>query len=286
MRSFPAKVLLFGEHTVLYGGRALAVPFGRFSAKWVNEAIADERLLEFGDYLRKSKKTTWLYIDKLLEDLKAGWQLSSSVPVGYGLGSSGTVCAALYARYAAGGAVDLTTLRERLATMESFFHGSSSGLDPLVSLQNSPVLVSPHGSQKVDVAHTTLSPIFLLDSGQARSSANIIPTLRQRFEVDKSWQKLARAEWMAPTETLIQAMTSGAPTDAIAEAMRRLSRFQFDHLGHLIPEAFHRFANRSDFCLKLCGAGGGGFLIGYTFDRESTIKALAAFQIFWLTEQE
>ncbi|MEL6394156.1 MAG: hypothetical protein AAFR97_15540, partial [Bacteroidota bacterium] len=268
MQSFPAKVLLFGEHTVLYGGRALAVPFERFSAKWVRRESADQRLLDLGDYLRKSKeKRNWLSVDQFIEDISNGWQLDSNVPLGYGVGSSGTVCAAVYARYARGEDADLTTIRQRLASIESFFHGSSSGLDPIVSLRNSPMIADASGCQETTVNDRMLAHIFLLDSGQARRSSTIIPELRQRFETNTGWRELVRAEWMQPTEQLIQNMITNEYSDELEAPLRRLSNFQFEHLGQLIPGQFHQFKNESSFCLKLCGAGGGGFLIGYAFDR-------------------
>ncbi|MEL7162952.1 MAG: hypothetical protein AAFN92_19490, partial [Bacteroidota bacterium] len=51
-RSYPAKVLLFGEHTVLRGGRGLAVPYPRFSLRWT-AGTPDERLLDFAEYLQQ-----------------------------------------------------------------------------------------------------------------------------------------------------------------------------------------------------------------------------------------
>lgn len=282
MRSFPAKVLLFGEHTVLYGGQALAIPFGRFAVRWVKEEVADQRLMDFSDYLRKSKKINWLLTDQLLEDVTNGWQLASNVPLGYGVGSSGTVCAAVYARYNYEDGADLTTKRNRLAQMEAFFHGSSSGLDPIVSLSDRPILADASGCSEVDINQHALKPFFLLDSGQARSSGNIIPDLKRRFETDGEWQNLVREAWMQPSQELIKAVTTDENKATIDRQMRRLSQFQFEHLGHLIPAPFHQYKQNIGFCLKLCGAGGGGFLIGYAFDRKMAMSVLQDYKLYWL----
>ncbi|MEM8582853.1 MAG: hypothetical protein AAGF87_01225 [Bacteroidota bacterium] len=282
MRSFPAKVLLFGEHTVLYEGQALAIPFERFAARWVQKAVVDQRLLDFGNYLRKSEKINWLLTDQLLEDVTNGWQLASNVPLGYGVGSSGTVCAAVYARYVLEGDKDLTNTRHRLAQMEAFFHGSSSGLDPIVSLCNSPILVDASGCREVAVSQDALEPFFLLDSGQARSSDNIISELKRRFETDGEWQDLVREAWMQPSQKLIKAVTTDQNKATIERQVRRLSQFQFEQLGHLIPMLFHQYKQNAGFCLKLCGAGGGGFLIGYAFDRKLTMSVLKEYKTYWL----
>ena len=58
--------------------------------------------------------------------------IDSNIPIGYGLGSSGAVTACIYERYAVKTTKQETT-RTRLAQMESFFHGKSSGIDPWVS---------------------------------------------------------------------------------------------------------------------------------------------------------
>jgi len=73
----------------------------------------------------------------------------SSIPQGYGVGSSGALVAAIYDTYA----IDkieatetltrdkLLRLKEIFSLMESFFHGKSSGLDPLNSYLSIPILM-------------------------------------------------------------------------------------------------------------------------------------------------
>jgi len=50
-REYPAKILLYGEHTVLRGGRGLAVPYPGLSLEW-SRSKPDEQLLAFCDYLK------------------------------------------------------------------------------------------------------------------------------------------------------------------------------------------------------------------------------------------
>ena len=88
-------------------------------------------------------------INKLEEDLNNGLFFESSIPEGYGLGSSGALVAALYNAYVINpieGRVDikqndLLTLKRIFAQIESFYHGTSSGLDPLICYLRQPVLI-------------------------------------------------------------------------------------------------------------------------------------------------
>ena len=80
-------------------------------------------------------------IEKLKSAIEAGLYFDSSIPQGYGVGSSGALVAAIYDKYASDKITILENLtREKLlilksifSKMESFFHGKSSGLDPLNS---------------------------------------------------------------------------------------------------------------------------------------------------------
>ena len=74
----------------------------------------------------------------------------SSIPQGYGVGSSGALVAAIYDEYASDKITVLENLtRDKLlqlktifSEMESFFHGKSSGLDPLNSYLSIPILIN------------------------------------------------------------------------------------------------------------------------------------------------
>ena len=89
---FPAKVLLLGEYTILNGSKALALPYQDFCGTW---SFADDGSESRASSQKNLKKMglglTDKYIDKprLLNDIEKGLWFDSSVPQGYGLGSSG-----------------------------------------------------------------------------------------------------------------------------------------------------------------------------------------------------
>ena len=87
-------------------------------------------------------------------DLSKGLYFDSSIPKGYGVGSSGALVAAIYDCYALNKITVLENLtRQKLlklksvfSEMESFFHGKSSGLDPLNSYLSLPILISSNNN--------------------------------------------------------------------------------------------------------------------------------------------
>ena len=107
-----AKILLFGEYGVIRDAMALSIPYTSYSGVLRlpdGEASFDQResnasLDRFTAYLEELHALGDLAADldlrALRADLDRGLYFDSSIPQGYGVGSSGAMVAALYARYA------------------------------------------------------------------------------------------------------------------------------------------------------------------------------------------
>ena len=177
--------MIFGEYTIINGSRALAMPFDRYFGAWTPSPAPDPRLLDFADYLDSLQvDTPFLDVGGFRRDAGAGLIFRSNIPTGYGLGSSGALCAAVYDRYALAPIGQHDTgrfeqLKTLLAKMESHFHGSSSGTDPLICYLSYPVLIQPDGFiaevKLPDDTDRTLT-FFLLDTQLARSTGPLVKT--------------------------------------------------------------------------------------------------------------
>ena len=293
----PAKLLLFGEHTVLHGGEALALPLHAFGARWSDGPTRDSD----GPFRRwaafaKTRPALRDALDLARWEAEAdGLALASDIPPDYGLGSSGALTALTFRRYARDPrwstladasaeqpprdtrSDELLELRALLGELEGYFHGRSSGLDPLVCLLQTAIHVDAGGdARQVDARLPSLSPgggWFLLDSGQPKAGGSAIA----RFGV--SCQSPAfRQNFLDPASALVRrliadtlARDSLEPTRPRGlELLAQLSQLQRAHLGWLIPGAVAKtwsawLADDRAY-LKLCGAGGGGFFLGYTRD--------------------
>ena len=116
------------------------------------EDLASNRVLfEFASWLKENKDPALPKLDiaRLIRDIEQGLYFRSSIPKGYGLGSSGALCAAIYDEYGEDknkiirktGSEELLDVKKALASMESWFHGTSSGIDPLCIYFNKPLII-------------------------------------------------------------------------------------------------------------------------------------------------
>lgn len=285
-RSYPCKLLLLGEYTIIRGSEALAIPYARYQTAWSDQVTPQSltsTLSKMGsqDALQKilpyiqSLKSVALDIPRLESDLKNGLWLLSNAPVGYGLGSSGTVCAALYDRYALEPATDWSVLQTHLAQLEHSFHGKSSGIDPLISYLNQPVRVESSGTV---VPLPELPPLegvlFLVDTKTPRVSTPLIDFYIAKSETAAFEQDFVQPA-MAAVGRALPAWLQGQFA-ALYAAVRQLSALQLQHLPPMVlPEwrpRWQRGLDSGDYCLKLCGAGGGGFWLGVAPTWEQVLR--------------
>ncbi|MGB1431030.1 MAG: mevalonate kinase, partial [Flavobacteriaceae bacterium] len=155
---FYAKILLFGEYGIIKDAKGLSIPYNFYKGalkisdtKNKKAQSSNQKLSEFVDFLEQINSTLVTFnIKQLREDLAKGLYFDSSIPQGYGIGSSGALVAAIYDRYANNRITilenltrdKLLKLKEIFGQMESFFHGKSSGLDPLNSYLSLPILIN------------------------------------------------------------------------------------------------------------------------------------------------
>jgi mevalonate kinase len=271
-------VLLLGEHIVLRGARALAIPYERFGARWTQGAEPDERLLAFVAYLREQFAAAEIDTAACERAVRAGWQLHSDIPVGYGLGSSGAVCAAVLDRFGTDAArtLPLPELKRFLARMENHFHGNSSGTDPLIIFRRRPLLLGGPGLEEI-MPPVLPAPyrLFLLDTGQPRSTATYVERFLARYDDGGTFAHRTRSAWMPASAAALEALL-GAAGNALWAACSTLSRVQGELLPDFIPEPVRAVWRGADHVLKLCGAGGGGFMLGLSRNWPATQQELTA----------
>lgn len=273
-KTYPSKLLLFGEYSVIRGSKALAVPLARYGGAWdwagKSEAAAlQQDLPRFAAWL--GEQAVEMDFRRFQQDLAEGLYFKSNIPTGYGLGSSGALVAAVYERYArnpvaADDAARLPALKAELAALEGFFHASSSGIDPFISYVDRPVVLS--GSGGVSVLPGVTWPqglrFFLINTEKARQTGPLVQLFLEKCRTE-SFQHEVETALKPAVDEAIQAFLDldEARLFACTEA---ISRFQLTHFREMIPDEFLPLWERSlegdDFRMKLCGAGGGGFLLG------------------------
>ena len=281
LSSYPAKVLLFGEHTVLRGGRGLAVPYEDLSLHW-EESRPDESLLRFCDYL-KEKVSPSILDTNLLEDcLLEDWRLAGNIPVGYGLGSSGAVVAAVFDRFATeeGKKLQGEALKRQLAVMEGHFHGDSSGTDPMICYLRQPmVLGGDEAPRAVDLPVNWASHFFLVDTGRTRKASTLIRKFTEAYDGKPEFAIQVDNFWKPKADAAISALLHGRHED-LREAFKSISEFQLKSMRTFIPKPIRKQWTGDNYRLKICGAGGGGMLLGMADRPGARIRGLG--NVMWL----
>lgn len=274
---FSSKILLFGEYSVLYGSDALLMPFPEYSGYFdfysdfdnpsPEELTSNQSLLRFKDYIQRSEVKGNIDIDGFSCDLSQGLYFRSNIPQGYGVGSSGALVAAFYHRYFQHVEDALSVTKQNLATLESFFHGSSSGLDPLVSYMNKPILLTNGRVRAFDFEYLGIKP-FLIDTEISRSTARLVSVFKQKSSTPE-FMGLINNDLVRLSNQALARFLSAQKYEFFA-VLKKLSQFQLTHLSEMIlPDLLSIWKDgieTDEYFLKLCGAGGGGFLLGFAKD--------------------
>jgi mevalonate kinase len=286
---YRGKILLFGEHIVVQGAQALAQPLLAFRGRWafsLATALPTYSLQDWLPYLYDLQSTAALGVRldlvRFERDLREGLWFDSNIPLGYGAGSSGALCAALYDTYALN-PPDKTdsrlfpAIKADLGKIESYFHGASSGADPLVSYLDQPLLfdggqaIRPVSLPMPDPRYT----LFLLDTGHARKTGPLVQQFQAKMR-EPHFRDRVVAELIPATEEAIQCYIQGS-WEALFEVWTLISHFQYRFMSEWILPGWQRAWLDSlagpQQRLKICGAGGGGFILGITCDWSFTLAA-------------
>lgn len=291
---FYAKILLFGEYGIIEDSKGLTIPYNSYKGslkfdKGSQAKISNESIRKFALYLSENLHDQFDF-ERLNADIKKGMHFDSSIPQGYGVGSSGALVAAIYERYALQ-KIETSTqiskeiiseLKEIFSKMESFFHGTSSGIDPLICYLNLPLLIN----SKTDISTIGLpaqkegkGAIFLVNSGSPGETAPMVQIFFEKLK-QEGFRKTLKEEFIKYNNACIDAFVKGDVNPLFAN-LKSLSTWAFLHFKPMIPQrlvdAWQYGIQTNSYYLKLCGSGGGGYILGFTKDYEEAKNHLKEF---------
>lgn len=294
--SAPAKVILFGEHFVVYGNPAILASINR-------RIIVDARTIEenriliksdigvAGEYTSAGFKATkgGMEAKETLDPLysaamqvlaarskKTGIKIavSSGVPPGIGLGSSAAACVSTVA--AVNSLFQKKYSRQNICELaiesERFIHKNSSGADCYVSTFGGLIHYSKTKGFKKILAKGRLA-LVIASTGVRHSTGDIVEGVK-KFK-DRN-------------ESLFQSLAKQA-ADICAQAQSAIASGRHDELGALMNEnqmilrqigvSHYKVDDLLDICskagalgAKITGAGGGGAVIALAASRQDSVK--------------
>lgn len=253
----PGKLILFGEHAVVYGHPAVAMAVDRGTTvrltpcegpRRVRAAAMDDPRLPAA-------------LDAVLPREGLDVRIETELPVGRGMGSSASLAIALVRAQAAwqGRTASMEECVEQGFRLERLFHGNPSGLDHTVSARGGAVRYrrGPEGLV-IEELHLGPLPLVVLDTGRAGNTAELVAGVAARRPgVDPLLERIG-----ALVDEVIPALQRG-DLPAIGRAMQENQRLLVG-IGVSSPEieALVAFAmEHGSLGAKLAGAGGGGVVI-------------------------
>jgi len=265
----PGKVILLGEHAVVYGRTAIAGSIDRYVSVRVNAAgteplgggvqlreaaLADARLR-----LALETALAWFDLTPDAVDVTA----VTDLPVSVGLGSSAALSVALIRALGAASNRFIATaeLCRRAFELEKIFHGTPSGIDSTVSAMEGLIEFNTQ-DRPLRILPPRDIPLVVALGRVPRATGEVVARVRERWQIEtptyeEIFDDIHKLAVMAP------ALIKSWDLPALGELMNRNQQL-LHNLEVSTPEldAMVDLA-RSNGALgaKLTGGGGGGAVI-------------------------
>lgn len=260
------KLVLCGEHAVVYGHPALAVAVDRCTTVTLSRDLGappvegEPRLAEA--------------LSRVVEP-DVAVRIDSDLPIGRGMGSSAALAVALVrARAALQGEPPpgAEVVFERAMPVERVFHGNPSGIDVAVSSRGGLIRYQRPPGRSPTLTHLPAPRwrIVVLDSGQVGDTAELVAQVASRRPgIDDALDRIGALADHAG-DCLDDLPALGALLNDNHELLRRIgvSTPDLDALVRLARDA-------GAYGAKLAGAGGGGVVLALVADPEPLLRLAA-----------
>ena len=169
--------------------------------------------------------------------------------------------------------------------MESHFHGKSSGLDPLICYLNLPVVIK--SKEDLDTVGLPLETsdskgaIFLLNTQSPGETQPMVQIFMEKMK-EQGFRNMMKSELRKYNDACIKSFLKG-DFNPLFGNLKHLSALLLQNFSPMIPPAFREVwitgIETGDYYLKLCGSGGGGYILGFTRDYEKAQKQLSSYEL-------
>ncbi len=285
---FYSKILLFGEYSLLLDSNGLSIPYSHFNGRLTfihKESYTDleyakksnKQLIEYCDFIEKNYPN-YIDINAFTQDLNRGLFFESSIPEGYGLGSSGALVASIYYMYGKNKIGSKTALSKEktqklkkiFSALESYFHGKSSGIDPLICYMSHPLFIKNQKEiSSIGISRKNIErddAIFIINTKKTGKTAPLVDLFLKKC-INPDYLSKIKNQLIPTTNHCVQSLLKGDLPSFYSD-LKYISKFQLQYFKEMIPTDFIKYweegLEKNEYILKLCGSGGGGYLLGFT----------------------
>lgn len=283
--SAPGKIILFGEHAVVFGKAALAIAIDLRISSSVTKS---DSYSVNGHPMRKKHHA---YVSASLDEAWNGPPINidteSEIPSGSGLGSSAAVTVSCVgAMLAEKGIFEPESVAKKAYEVENRVQGRASPIDTSTSTHGHGILVSPErsddflwriekGEAKWNVHHCEIPMLnFVVGyTGIHAATGPLVARVKRLVDTD---EKAAQG-----IERIGEIVTDGATALRKGDKQKLGALMRENHVilnelgvGHPSLEKLVAACNGISFGAKLTGAGGGGSMVALTDDIGEVSKAI------------
>ncbi len=275
----PGKTILFGEHAVVYGYPAIAVPIDAVQVRVTilpaitkNQSIIKIRNINWHEDIPFAELDEYDPIRISIENVCAHIKqkpphfemiISSSIPIAAGLGSSAALAVAITKGISQflGTYLSNDEINALAYKSEKVQHGSPSGIDNSVITFGKPILFrKTEPISQIEIKSSI--HIILADTGKRILTKEVVALVKQNLEKEPEFFKPILAEIGDVVEEAAKALLYGEikkignlmVRNHIALKKLRVSSIELDRL---VESALKNGA----FGAKLCGGGKGGYIV-------------------------
>jgi mevalonate kinase len=299
--SAPAKVILFGEHFVVYGSPAILAAINKRISVEAHTIIHDENKIVIrsdigvaGEYRNNGKFNAveggskakavldplygairWVLLMRNKKNIGIEIGISSRVPTGIGLGSSAASCVATVA--AVDSLFQKTPSREKVCKLaiesERLIHKRTSGADCYVSTFGGLIQYYSKSKSFKNIETKESLSLVVANTGIKHSTSDLVAGVKKFKETNR---------------TLFESLSKQA-TDICLQACTAIESGKCDKIGELMNEnqiilqqigiSHHKVRDIIDICskagaigAKMTGAGGGGAVIALAASKQESNK--------------
>ena len=275
-----AKTILFGEHAVVYGEPAIAVPLsairtrasltpGNSAFRVISETTGLNRPINRIYPKSGLYRLLMLIRDEFqLEEFpKAVLKISSDIPIASGLGSGAALSAAVIRAFAEfyDRHPDNETVNRMVYEIEKIYHGTPSGIDNTVIVYEKPMIFTKGAGFSELKADIKALPLLAADTGIRSRTIDAVSAVRANYEFNKSA--------LHQIGTVVREAASALQNMDLPEIGRLMNENQrllqaIDVSCPELDELTELALKHGAFGAKLTGAGRGGNFIVLCPDRE------------------
>jgi len=98
----------------------------------------------------------------------------------------------------------------------------------------------------------------------------------------EGFRQMLKEQFVKHTDACVDDFLKG-DVKSLFSNVKRLSHVVLDNFKPMIPAQFHKLwkhgIDTNDYYLKLCGSGGGGYILGFTEDIDKARKSLKDYKL-------